>query len=574
MLTQKDQKNLRSKLDNIYKILLSKKDIDYFENEIVQIIKHFNKKNPKKKKNISEKTTLVICYGDSVYSEKKKSIKVFQSFFQKKLKNYFNTIHFLPFYPSSSDSGFAVKDHYKVENKLGNWTDINKISKSSNVMADMVINHSSARGLWFKNFLKKKEPGKDYFLIIDSKFNTSRVVRPRDHKLLKRINIFNKSDYIWRTFSPDQIDLNFRNPSVLIQFIKIMIHLINNGVTIFRLDAIAYLWKENGTKCINLKQTHEIIKLLRNITNLLNVETTIITETNLPERENLSYFGKNDEANWIYNFSLPPLLIHAFLFENSSFLNKWSKNLPNTKKGNCYLNFIASHDGIGIRPTEGLLNKKTLNNFLKRLKKNGSKFSYRKVQNKVKKVYEANITVFDALKKSNYDQKGVFYLERYISAHAIMISFEGIPAIYLNSMFGTSNDEAKFIITGNNRDVNRYKWNFKNIINKIKNNKNKHSIIYNKLCKLLVIRRKQKAFHPNASRLNLDFGSKIYGFKRISEDKKQTILCITNLSSVSQRIKINKENQRVKNLIDPKVDFKNKQFFVMKPFETLWLSNI
>ena len=572
MLTQKDQKIIRSKLDNIYKIFLSKKDIQYFENEIVQIIKHFNNKNPKKKKNISEKTTLIICYGDSVYSEKKKSIKVLQSFFQKKLKDYFNTIHFLPFYPSSSDSGFAVKDHYKVENKLGNWSDIKNFSKSSDVMADMVINHSSARGLWFKNFLKKKEPGKDYFLTIDSKFNISRVVRPRDHKLLKKINIFKKNDYLWRTFSPDQIDLNFRNPSVLIEFIKIMIHLINNGVTIFRLDAIAYLWKENRTKCINLKQTHEIIKLLRNIIELLNIQTTIITETNLPEKENLSYFGKNDEANWIYNFSLPPLLIHAFLFENSSFLNKWSKNLPNTKNENCYLNFIASHDGIGIRPTEGLLNEKTLNNFLKRLKKNGSKFSYRKIQNKVKKVYEANITVFDALKKSDYDPKGEFCLERYVSAHAIMISFEGIPALYFNSIFGTANDEAKFIITGNNRDVNRYKWNLKNITNKLKNNKTKQNIFYKNITYLLNIRRKQKAFHPNASRLNLNFGTKIYGFKRISIDKKQTILCITNLSSKIQRVQLNKAYHSWNNLIGSKIEIKNK-LLILKPFETIWLSN-
>ena len=574
MLTQKDQKTIRSKLNNIYKIFLSKKDIDYFENEIVQIIKNFNKKNSKKKKNISEKTTLVICYGDSVYSKKKKSIRVFQDFFQKKLKNYFDIIHFLPFYPSSSDSGFAVKDHYKVENKLGNWLDIKNVSKSSDVMADMVINHSSARGLWFKNFLKKKDPGKDYFLTVNTKFNTSKVVRPRDHKLLKKIKIFKKSDYLWRTFSPDQIDLNFRNPSVLIQFIKIMIHLINNGVTIFRLDAIAYLWKENGSKCINLKQTHEIIKLLRNIINLLNVQTTIITETNLPEKENLSYFGKNDEANWIYNFSLPPLLIHAFLFENSSYLNKWSKNLPNTKNENCYLNFIASHDGIGMRPTEGLLNEKILNNFLKRLKKNGSKFSYRKVQNKTKKVYEANITVFDALKKSDYDQKGEFYLERYISAHAIMISFEGIPAIYFNSIFGTSNDETKFIISGNNRDVNRYRWNLKNISNKLRNPKTKQSIFYNSICKLLDIRRKQKAFHPNAKRINMNFGSKIFGFKRISKDKKQTITCVTNLSSVTQKIKIKSNKQKIRNLMGSKIQIKNNQFVFLKPFETLWISNI
>ena len=573
MLTQKDQRTIRSKLDNIYKTFLSKKNIDYFENEIVQIIHHFNKKNPKKKKSISEKTTLVICYGDSVYSEKKKSIKVFQNFFQKRLKDYFDTIHFLPFYPSSSDSGFAVKDHYKVESKLGNWLDIKNVSKSSDLMADMVINHSSARGLWFKNFLKKKEPGKDYFLTVDSKFNTSKVVRPRDHRLLKKIKIFKKSDYLWRTFSPDQIDLNFRNPSVLIQFIKIMLHLINNGVTIFRLDAIAYLWKENGTKCINLKQTHEIIKLLRNVINLLNIQTKIITETNLPEKENLSYLGKNDEANWIYNFSLPPLLIHAFLFENSSYLNKWSKNLPNTKNGNCYLNFIASHDGIGIRPTEGLFNKKTLNDFLKRLKKNGSKFSYRKVYKKNKKVYEANITVFDALKRSDYDQKGIFYLDRYLSAHAIMISFEGIPAIYLNSLFGTSNDVAKFIITGNKRDVNRYRWNLKDITNKLRNDKTKQSVLYKNISNLLKIRRKQKAFHPNASRINLNFGSKIYGFKRISEDKKQIITCITNLSSKIQKAKINTKSQKIKNLLNSRMKIK-KNFLILKPFETIWLSNI
>ena len=572
MLTQKDQRLIRSKLDNIYKIFLSKNDIDYFESEIIQIIKRFNKKNPKKKKTISEKTSLIISYGDSVYSDKKGSIKVFQKFFKKKLNKYFDTIHFLPFYPSSSDSGFAVKDHYKIESKLGSWSDIKNISKSNNIMADMVINHSSARGLWFKNFLKKKKPGKNYFLTVNSKFNTSKVVRPRDHKLLKKIKIFNKSDYLWRTFSPDQVDLNFKNPSVLLRFIKIMTHLINNGVTIFRLDAIAYLWKENGSKCINLKQTHEIIKLLRIVTSHLNIQTIIITETNLPEKENLSYFGKNDEANWIYNFSLPPLLIHGFLFENSSYLNKWSKSLPNTKYGNSYLNFIASHDGIGMRPTEGILNKEILNNFLKRLKKNGSKFSYRKISNKGKKVYEANITIFDALKKSDYDPKGKYFLERYVSAHAVMISFEGIPAIYFNSLFGTSNDEAKFIITGNNRDVNRYKWNFKNISKKLNDKRSKQSIFYQYICNLLNIRRAQKAFHPNASRLNINLGSNIFCFKRTSIDKKQTILCITNLTSKTQTLKLKKMYNKWKNLIKPLIK-NEKNLFMLKPFETIWLSN-
>ena len=572
MIIQKDQKKIISILKKIYRQILTKQNIDLLKNEIVQLIEDFNKKNRVNKINISEKTSLVISYGDNIYSSQSSSMKIFQKFFQKNLEKLFDTIHFLPFYPSSSDSGFAVKDHYQIDKKIGNWSDLKKISKSKKIMADVVINHASARGLWFKNFLKRKKPGKDYFLTVNSKFNTSKVVRPRDHKLLKKIKIFEKNDYLWRTFSPDQIDLNFKNPSVLLRFIKIIIYLINNGVTIFRLDAIAYLWKQNGTKCINLSQTHEIIKLLRVVTNLLNVQTLIITETNLPEKENLSYFGKNNEANWVYNFSLPPLLIHAFLFENSSYLNQWSRKLPSTKYGNCYLNFIASHDGIGIRPTEGILNEKTLSSFLKRLKKNGSKFSYRKVQNKSKKVYEANITVFDALKKSDFDPKGLFFLERYVSAHAIMISFEGIPAIYFNSLFGKSNDEAKYIITGNNRDVNRYKWNFNNITTKLRDKKSKQSIFYRNIGALLEIKRKQKAFHPNASRININLGPKIFCFKRISKDKKQSIICMTNLSSKIQTPNFKKIGN-YRDLLNSNLKFREGNSLILKPFQTVWLTN-
>ena len=572
MIIQKDQKKIISILKKIYRQILTKQNIDLLKNEIVQLIEDFNKKNQVNKINISEKTSLVISYGDNIYSSQSSSMKIFQKFFQKNLEKLFDTIHFLPFYPSSSDSGFAVKDHYQIDRKIGNWSDLKKISKSKKIMADVVINHASARGLWFKNFLKRKKPGKDYFLTVNSKFNTSKVVRPRDHKLLKKIKIFEKNDYLWRTFSPDQIDLNFKNPSVLLRFIKIIIYLINNGVTIFRLDAIAYLWKQNGTKCINLSQTHEIIKLLRVVTSLLNVQTLIITETNLPEKENLSYFGKNNEANWVYNFSLPPLLIHAFLFENSSYLNQWSRKLPSTKHGNCYLNFIASHDGIGIRPTEGILNEKTLSSFLKRLKKNGSKFSYRKVQNKSKKVYEANITVFDALRKSDFDPKGLFFLERYVSAHAIMISFEGIPAVYFNSLFGKSNDEAKYIITGNNRDVNRYKWNFNNITTKLRDKKSKQSIFYRNIGALLEIKRKQKAFHPNASRFNINLGSKIFCFKRISKDKKQSIICMTNLSSKIQTPNFKKIGN-YRDLLNSNLKFREGTSLILKPFQTVWLTN-
>ena len=572
MLSQINQKKIKYKLNKIYNFL-PKNEIDLCVKEISLIINNFNKNNKKKEWLVSEKTTMVICYGDSVYSKNQKNLKTFQNFFNKKLSKFIDTIHFLPFYPSSSDSGFAVKDHYKIDNKLGNWSDIKKFSKKKQIMSDIVINHSSARGLWFKNFLKEKKPGKDYFILVNSNFNISKVVRPRDHKLLKEINIFKKKDYLWRTFSDDQIDLNFKNPKVLIRFIKIMINLIKHGVTIFRLDAIAYLWKESGTKCINLKQTHEIVKILRIISNSLNIKTLIVTETNLPEKENLSYLGNKDESNWIYNFTLPPLLIHALLFENGSYLNTWSKKLPQTKIGNSYLNFLASHDGIGMRPLEGILNDKSIKSLLTRLKKNGSKFSYRKIYNKKKKVYESNITVFDALKVSDKDKKGIYNFDRYIAAHTIMFSFEGVPGIYFNSLFGKSNDEAKYIITGNNRDVNRYRWNELNILKRIKNKNTKEHYIFETFKHLLNIRKQQKAFHPNALRTNINLGNNFFCIKRVSLDKKQTILCITNLTSKLQNAKINKKFSKFKNLIDLNVKPKILNSINLKPFETIWLSN-
>ena len=573
MLSQQSKKNIKRKLNFIYKSTKSKKELKIYADEIFQVINKYNKHGKKVKKlNITEKTSALICYGDSLLNgNKEKTIKIFRKFYKKNLDKFFEIIHFLPFYPSSSDSGFAVKDHYQVDKKLGDWSDIYKQSKRTNIMADIVINHASSKGLWFKNFLANKSPGKDYFLTVSKKFDISKVIRPRENKLLKRISIFKKNNLLWRTFSDDQIDLNFKNPKVLLRFIKIIINLANNGVTIFRLDAIAYLWKKSGSKCVNLKETHEIIRLIRIVCNSLKSKPIIITETNLPEKENLSYFGvKNDESNWIYNFSLPPLLIHSFLFEDSTHLNKWSKNLPMTKIGNNYLNFIASHDGIGMRPAEGYLNKDNLWKFFKRLKKNGGQLSYRKVQGKSKKVYEANITLFNAFQKTDYDKKGKYFLERYISAHAIMIAFEGIPAIYFNSLFGTSNDDYKYIISGNKRDLNRYKWNKDRLENLLKKKYSKQSIFYHKILNLIFIKKQNKAFHPNAHRESLNMGKKIFCFKRTSLDKKQVIYNVTNLSSKFQRVILDYKFEKYKNLFDKS---KKSHKLILKPHETLWLSN-
>ena len=579
-VSQLYEDDIQSKIFKIYKSESFEINTSYYARKIKELINNFNQniKSIQKEDIYSEKTVLLISYADNLRIKgEKNTLNTFSNFFKKKLKKNFNCIHFLPFFPSSSDSGFAVKDHNAIEKKYGNWKHIKKLSKDAYIMADIVINHASSKGKWFKNFLKNKDPGKNYFFSVDKGFDISKVVRPREHQLLQKFKMFDSKKKLWCTFSPDQVDLNFKNPDVLIDFIKIMMMFINKGISIFRLDAVGYLWKETNTECVNLPQTHEIIKLFRLILQKLNTKSLIVTETNLPGKQNLSYFGDNDEAHWIYNFSLPPLIAYTLLFEDSSQISNWSKSMPPTRNGQTYLNFLASHDGIGMRPIEGILNKNQSRKMFSRIKKNNGKFSFRKIKNKAKKIYEANITLFDLLSVTDFDKKGNFKIERFIAAHTIMFSLEGIPGIYFNSLFGTQNDISKYNITKRNRDLNRYKWDFFNLQKKLNKKNSKEKYIFDELMRLLEIRKKQPAFHPNATQYTLSLGKKTYVLWRQSKDKRQSIFSVTNVSSKNIEFNPNKlnliKNEKWRDLLDPKTKINVKQKIILKPFETLWISN-
>ena len=578
--TNLDKKNIdqliNEKLSFIYRNEKTGFNIKYYLDLILDLIKTFQKDYKFKKKIISEKTLLLISYGDNLKNKNEVPLKALKNFFKKNLKTYFEILHVLPFYPSSSDGGFSVTDHKNVNKDLGTWHDIRSLSKHASIMADLILNHSSIKGKWFNSFIKGKEDYKNFFFTIDDNFDFSKVIRPRDHKLIQIYNYKKKNNKLWCTFSHDQIDLNFKDPFVLIEFIEIVLLLLSKGVTTFRLDAVAFIWKKNGTSCVNLPETHEIVKLLRLIVNYINPHALIVTETNLPRKENLSYFGNNDEANWIYNFPLPPLILYTFLFEDSSKISGWSKSMPPAQINNAYLNFIASHDGIGMRPAEGILDNIILDKLFKRVKKNGGKFSFRKVESK-NKVYEANITLFDALKRTDFDKDGIFAVERYIAAHSILLALEGVPAIYFNSLFGTSNDQNAFIKTGIKRNINRFKWEFSDLSKKLKNKNSLENIIYSKILKIISLRQKQIAFHPNATQYTLTLGNKLFGVWRQSIDRSQNIFAITNISSVVRELKLSKinlfENQLWFDLLKPDESLNNLKILKLKPFQTVWISN-
>ena len=572
--------DILKRLNYIYRSTISANKTLEYTKKINKLINFYKSKNISN--NLaelwSEKTILLITYADNVNEGLVgKKLQNFISFYKKYFSLFIDCVHFLPFFPSSGDGGFSVKNHEKIDPAFGDWEEIKDLSKNTNIMTDLVLNHASSKGKWFKNFIANKTPGKDYFFTIDSNYDYSNVIRPRDHDLLKEIKMLNGSKHLWCTFSYDQIDLNFRNPEVLLEFIKLILKLSSFGIKIFRLDAVAFIWKETGTTCLNLPETHEIIKLLRDIVDQLDKNIIIVTETNLPKNENLSYFGKNDEAHWIYNFPLPPLIIYTFLFGDSSSLTKWSMKMPPAQVGNAYLNFIASHDGIGMRPAEGVLSDKEITHMLERLQKNNSQFSMRTLSSKEEKVYEANISLFSALQYTDIDSKGKFALERFIASHCIILAIEGVPAFYFNSFFATKNDDKAYSNRNVKRDLNRHKWDYSNLVSTLNNENSDEHKCYERLKKLICIRKAQPAFHPNATQFTLNLNKNIFSVWRQSRDRRQSIFAITNVTSKNIDFNTNMINliddEQWYDLLNPEINFKDEQKIKLDPYQSIWITN-
>ena len=567
------QNKICDQIFNHLNIIYPKSNNTHLTNKIFSIF--FEKKLPKQyviQNRWDESDVALITYLDTFYNNDEKNIQTLEQVLKTYLQDNVSIIHLLPFFPYSSDDGFAVIDYLKIQKGLATWSDIKKLSLKYKIMADLVINHCSSQSEWFQQFLNNQLPGKNYFLDYKDKFDTSKIVRPRSHDLLQMFKTKKSEKFVWCTFSRDQVDLNFKNKDVLIEFLKIIKFYLDQGISILRLDAVAFLWKELGTNCINLNETHEIIKLFRLLLDASSQKTFLITETNLPNKENLDYFGNGNEAQLIYNFSLPPLILYSMLYGNSTILRKWLMSMPPPMEGTTYFNFIASHDGIGIRPAEGLISEKNIKAILRRMKEFGGEVSYRKVENK-NKPYEINIALIDAL-KGTIDNLDNFQIERFICAHAIMLSLEGIPAIYVHSFFGTENDYSGMQSTKQKRSINRKRYDLKDLRNKM-NKKTINSTILKKLNSLISIRKKQPAFHPNATQFTLNLGEKIFALWRQCQNRKQSIFVLCNITSQKQPVDLNEINLIFnKNWIDliSNKTIESKKIS-LKPYQTMWISN-
>jgi sucrose phosphorylase len=525
----------------------------------------------------TENNVQLITYGDSVLNEGEKPLVTLDRFLKKYLQDTITGVHILPFSPYSSDDGFAVIDYLKINPELGDWEDIKPIAEHFNLMVDLVINHVSSQHAWFEEFKQGIKPGCNYFIEVDPATDLSMVVRPRSTPLLTKTSTVNGDKYVWSTFSADQIDVNFANPDVLIEYVKIILFYVLIGTKYIRLDAVGFLWKKIGTSCMHLTETHAVIRLLREILQLLNPVVALITETNVPNIENLSYFGNRNEAHMIYNFSLPPLILNALLQGRSDHLKTWMMSMPPAPLGCAYLNFTASHDGIGLRPTEGLLTEDEYQILLEKMKEFGGKISMRKKPDGTESPYEINISFFDAMKGT---AKGIdkWQIERFLCSQTIMLALEGIPGFYIHSLLATPNDREGVEKTGRNRSINRHKWDYQKLEKLLSNSKSPQSIVLNELSRRIKIRRKQSAFHPNATQYTLHpLNKALFVFWRQSVYRDQSIFCINNLSDRTQKLDLNNLNLII---IDPWCDVLSGKIidniydkFTLKPYQCAWITN-
>ncbi len=525
----------------------------------------------------SQNNVLLITYGDTFVRDGDRPLTTLKAFLDKYLQETITGVHILPFFPYSSDDGFAVIDYCTVDPKLGTWEDAEAIANDYNLMFDLVVNHVSSQSEWFRQFQEQIPPGKDYFIEVDPETDVSEVVRPRSSPLLAKTQTKAGEKHVWATFSHDQIDVNFANPDVLIEFIKIILFYLDRGAKYLRLDAIGYLWKELGTSCIHLPQTHSIIRLWREILQTIDPSVALITETNVPNRENLSYFGNRNEAHMIYNFSLPPLLLNALLQGKSDHLKTWMMSMPPAPIGCAYFNFLASHDGIGLRPAEGLLSEDEYETLLKMMKQFGGEISMRGRSDGSQSPYEVNISLFDALKGTAKGEDN-WQIQRFLCAQTVMMSIEGIPAFYVHSLLATPNDREALKRTGRNRSINRHQWDYNALECLLDNPDTPNAIVLRELSRLIQIRRRQPAFHPNATQYTLHPMNKaLFAFWRQSMTRDQSIFSIHNLSDRPQKLRLSALNLVI---TDAWYDLIGGQVFddiyatcILEPYQSAWITN-
>jgi len=578
------------KLDRlkIYKLLKTiysnntTEEINFISNQLLQILDDFYEKSAyeeiRDKERRNESHSVLITYADSIYKNGEATLITLSELLSKHFGSLSKVVHILPFLKSTSDGGFAVSSYDSLEEKFGDWDDLKSISKNHVLMADLVLNHVSSSHPWVQQFIKSQEPGISNVFSPKQNLDWSNVVRPRSSSLFSQINTQDGIKQVWTTFGPDQIDLNWHNPKMTLEFLNLIITYLSNGIKWFRLDAVGFIWKESGTTCLHLPKAHSIVKLLRVLLNNLLDEGVLITETNVPQKENLSYLIPDDEAHMAYNIPLPTLLLEAIITSRADILNSWISNWPELPDDTTLFNFTASHDGVGLRALEGLMNERRIKDLLINCEKRGGLVSHRRLSNGDDKPYELNISWWSAMEDSSRDSNR-FQFERFILTQLLVMALKGVPAFYLPALLASENDIKSFSMTGQRRDLNREKFKSDNLLSVLNNPESNANKNLNYLRNAMDVRSKLKQFHPCSEMKCLSKGrSDIVVIKR--GKGPESVFAIHNMTENKINYQLNDDDLTEK--IDN--DFNMRDFLTctkyncknisLDPFQVVWLCSL
>lgn len=540
-------------------------------NDLIDLIFKYKQRIDSQVYHLSEKDVILITYGDQVHRDHEPSLQTLCEFMDQHLQGVINSIHILPFYPSSSDSGFSVVNYSAVDPSMGSWREIDSISSKYRLMVDGVINHVSQFSDWFKAYLDGDKYFKDFFIDLDPSTDLSKVVRPRATPLLSEfIDNEGKIHNIWTTFSKDQVDLNYKNHRVLRNVLDALFYYIEKGATLIRLDAIAFIWKEIGTECVHLPQTHELIQLMREVLHEVAPEVIIITETNVPHHENVSYFGSgDDEAQMVYNFALPPLLIHSILHGDTKTLTRWAQSLSLPSNKVCFFNFTASHDGVGLRPVKGILSDDEIDYLVSHVQDHGGLVSFRAEEDGSQSPYELNCSYIDTL--SHPDEEDILRIKRMLLSQGTALAMPGVPGIYFHSLVGSRNYHDGVKHTGINRAINRETFNVDWLEKELSQQGNLPKTMFDSYKRLISIRTNEKAFNPFGNFVFFDLDPRLFVMEQSCSENIERVLAVHNFSNEEVTFIIPDEITLPLNdlLSSYKVDA--SKVVLLEPYQMMWL---
>ncbi len=573
-----DSLKLRKLLETIYKDHTTQ-EINFICNQLLQILDNFSGKSRYEEKSDDKKWdesySVLITYADGVYKKGEATLVTLREILSNHFGSLSKVVHILPFLKSTSDGGFAVSSYKSLEQRFGSWEDLNSFSNNHYLMADLVLNHVSSSHPWVQQFIKCQEPGLSNVFSPSQDLDWSNVVRPRSSSLFSQINTNDGKKQVWTTFGPDQIDLNWLNPKMTIEFLNLIVTYLSNGIRWLRLDAVGFIWKEPGTTCLHLPQAHSIVKILRILLTYLHENGVLITETNVPQKENLSYLIPEDEAHMAYNFPLPPLLLEAIISSRADILNSWICDWPVLPETTTMFNFTASHDGVGLRALEGLMNEERVKDLLINCEKRGGLVSHRRLSNGEDKPYELNISWWSAMEDPGRDSNR-FQYERFLLTQLLVMSLKGVPAFYLPALLASENDIKSFSMTGQRRDLNREKFKAEKLSAIFKNPESYANKNLRYLRNAMDVRAKLPQFHPNSEMeclsknrgdivvIKRGIGSKsVFTFHNMTENKINYRLGDYDSTSMIKN-DLNMEDY----LTSKKYNCNNIQ---LDPFQVIWL---